>query len=201
MSLSGEQQVVQFLCVCMLATQQQISELHVCFIMFWFNYISRCSCVPTKFPLKPIGTIVKLVSRATKKPLGSFWVSAEWVADGRLKYWWNTLVIQMSVWFVRKYNQFQSEVEYSCKNAFWCLTSSNAQGMWICSIACDGCACERFLSVEWESRKIELSSNEFFHEWKFLPLCFECSKKLLNYIIKLNFPSPFAPHANTPIRP
>lgn len=82
MSLSGEQRVVQFLCVCMLATQQQISELHVCFIMFWFNYISRCSCVPTKFPLKPIGTIVKLVSRATKKA-ARFFLSECWVGGGR----------------------------------------------------------------------------------------------------------------------
>jgi hypothetical protein len=40
-----------------LETQQQISELHVvCFIMFWFNYIPRCSEVRA-FPLKTISAV------------------------------------------------------------------------------------------------------------------------------------------------
>lgn len=61
---------------CTFATQQQISELHVCFIMFWFNYISRCSCIPTKFSSKPIGTIVNLVLQKKTAVLLSEWVES-----------------------------------------------------------------------------------------------------------------------------
>jgi hypothetical protein len=72
-------------------------------------------------------------------------------------------VIQMSVRFVRKHNQFQSRGRvYSCKNAFWCLTLDDAlrMGKFHHAFACDACASEHFPMVnsikEW---KLDVSGD------------------------------------------
>lgn len=153
---------------CSPATQQQISELHVCFIMFWFNYISRCSCMYLrKFPFKPIGTIVKLALKKRGKNSRS--------EPGSGKYWWNTLVKQMSIWYARKHNQFQSTRIYSFKNAFRCLTSNDGLRIanWEKSINCMWCLCLQAIF----KCQMELSSNEFFSWMPFT------SSALKNYLI------------------